>query len=98
MLLAVSCSLVRALLFDSVPTLVTFPIQIPAMQYDLHLLKAMLECNSTEDGKVEQQTFTHITKMWVRDIRNRNVKSAPSEPLEVSVRGDASTNYSQPLI
>ena len=51
------------------------------MQYNLHLLKAMLECNSTAEGKVDQPTYSHIIRMWVKDVRDRSEKAAAPEPL-----------------
>ena len=59
-------------------------MQLPTMQYNLHLLKAMLECNSTAEGKVDQPTYSHIIRMWVKDVRDRTEKAAAPEPtLEV---------------
>ena len=61
-------------------------MQLPTMQYNLHLLKAMLECNSTAEGKVDQPTYSHIIRMWVKDVRDRSEKAAAPEPtLEVHV-------------
>ena len=44
----------------------------------------MLECNSTDEGKVDQPTYSHIIRMWVKDVRDRSEKAAAPEPtLEV---------------
>ena len=46
----------------------------------------MLECNSTAEGKVDQPTYSHIIRMWVKDVRDRSEKAAAPEPtLEVHV-------------
>ena len=59
-------------------------LQLSKLQYNLHLLKAMLECNAV-DSQVDQTTYSHIIKMWVKDVRGRIDKSPPhSPPLEVS--------------
>lgn len=59
------------------------------LQYNLHLLKAMLECNAIED-RVDQTTYSHIIKMWVKDVRGRCDKSPlHSLPLEVSQLSDS---------
>lgn len=46
----------------------------------------MLDCNAV-DGQVDQATYSHIIKMWVKDVRGRTTHSLsppPSPALEVS--------------
>ncbi len=46
----------------------------------------MLECNST-DGKVDQTAYSHIIKMWVKDVRGRTETNETD--LEVSALSDS---------
>ncbi len=59
----------------------------------------MLDCNAV-DGQVDQATYSHIIKMWVKDVRGRTTHSLsppPSPPLEVS-QHVWSFIYTRPLI
>ena len=57
------------------------------LQYNLQLLQAMLECNAVE-GQVDEATYTHIIRMWVKDVRDRSEQSSPV-PLEVTAISDS---------
>lgn len=75
------------------------------MQYNLQLLKAMLEvCAawqllathtshlslqvSAMDGQVDQSTYSHVIRLWVKDVRDRSSQQATSS-LEVSQLSDS---------
>ena len=47
----------------------------------------MLECNAIE-GQVDEATYTHIIRMWVKDVRDRSEQSSPV-PLEVTAISDS---------
>ena len=61
--------------------------QVHTVQYNLHLLKAMLECNAVE-GKVDEATYSHIIRMWVKDVRDRSERASP-QSLEVTPLSDS---------
>ena len=44
----------------------------------------MLECNAVE-GRVDEATYTHIIRMWVKDVRDRSERSS----LEVTALSDS---------
>lgn len=72
------------------------------MVYNLQLLKAMLEvwsyvCHSlmtssslqvsAVDGCVDQATYSHVIRLWVKDVRERSNQQATT--LEVSQLSDS---------
>ncbi len=61
--------------------------QLQSVQYNLQLLKAMLEVNAVE-GVVDEETYSHVIRMWVKDLRDRN-GSGSQQPLEVSQLSDS---------
>lgn len=57
------------------------------LRYNLDLLKAMLECNSDAAGCVDQATYSHIIRKWVKNIRDREDEGG--SPIEVSQLSDS---------
>ena len=48
----------------------------------------MLEMNAV-DGMVDEATYSHVIRKWVKDVRNRSGRESLPQPLEVSQLSDS---------
>lgn len=57
------------------------------MRYNLDLLREMLHC-STKDKTVDEDTYTHVIRKWVQQVRSRSSSAlslSEVPPQEVSL-------------
>jgi hypothetical protein len=57
---------------------------VSLVRYNLQLLKAMLEEVSGDSGLVDQPTYSHVIRLWVKDIRDRTSHAPGLEVVHLS--------------
>jgi hypothetical protein len=54
------------------------------VRYNLQLLKAMLEEKSGSSGLVDLATYSHVIRLWVKDVRDRSNQQPSLEVSQIS--------------
>ena len=45
------------------------------MRYNLDLLREMLHCSTKDKQQVDEATYTHVIRKWVREVRSRSTST-----------------------